>query len=332
MSKEAMNLSSPTLSMVIDGTIIDDFSGNSGVVYLVQNRENVYPRRIAYKTCKHATDDSISLIKEEAEKWNLINSRYIVPIYYMHRVLNEYYICMRACNGTLMDLLNDDVCEISAYVYSLQIIKGLIDMNKSSIIHHQDFNPQNILYEDMSLLFNGFPSVDMHDSHRYRMMISDFAMSNYYLKNNVEGKAGGKFPFKAPEQYEFNSVDGFYPDKFALGVLLCILFSSKHPCGYPAKEMLRKNIKNRYKINWEKWALSGDRVIDLKNSTIRELIIQLLSVDPEKRPNYDQCFNIIKSEFEKVNKEQCDFSLFYIDYFDGLHDEWPREQLKIRVN
>ena len=38
------------------------------------------------------------------------------------------------------------------------------------------------------------PHENIDPSHRHRMMISDFAMSNYYLKNKVEGKSGGKFP------------------------------------------------------------------------------------------------------------------------------------------
>lgn len=327
-----MKLPDELLNIIFDGEITKKFSGNSGLVYLVNNKDNVFPKRIAFKTYKEITDEAILLFKEESEKWNLINSRYIVPIYYIHKIMDEYYICMRACDGTLMDFINKGVCKVEAYTYSLQIIKGLIDMEASSIIHHQDFNPQNILYEDLSLLLTDYPGEGMHDAHRYRMMISDFAMSNYYLKNHVEGRAGGKFPFKAPEQYTSSDINGFSPDKFSLGVLLCILFTNKHPCGNSAKEMLKKNVKKRFKINWERWALSGDRVIDLENSAIRELIVQLLSIAPEKRPSYDRCFNIIKSEFEKINKEQCYFSLFYIDYFDGLHGEWPREQLKIRVN
>lgn len=325
-----MEISNSILNSVFRGNILKEFSGNSGKVYLVEN-EAAVPKYIAYKRCKELNDDSIELFKEEVLKWNCINSRYIIPIYYIHLIYGEYYACMRACDGSLENLLKKDISEIAAFNFSLQIIKGLIDMKKSSIEYHQDFNPQNILFEDLSRKFRGFPPENIDSSHQYRMMISDFAMSNYYLKNQIDGKSGGKFPFKAPEQYKNTNIDGFEPDKFALGVLLCLLFSGKHPCGYLAHQVLKKNPK-KLKTSWETWSNEGERNIAVSNSTIKGLIENLLSSSPKGRPSYEECFKVISLQYQAGYPSEYDTSLFYIDYFDKQHSDWPIEELKCKYS
>ncbi|MEM9272037.1 MAG: protein kinase [Cyanobacteria bacterium P01_F01_bin.143] len=314
------------LESYFQGKIEKKFEGNSGKVYLVKN--NCFsPEYNAYKKCKGLEEDSIDLFKEEVFKWNQIRSRYIVPIYYMHTVFGEYYACMRACKGSLEEFLKNEVTEIAAYNYSLQIIKGLLDMNDSGLLHHQDFNPQNILYEDLSELFRDFPPQHFDDSHRYRMMISDFAMSNYYLKNNIDGKAGGKFPFKAPEQYKNSDLMCFQPDRFALGVLLCLLFSNKHPCGHSAAQVLKKNPK-KIKGGWENWAKNGERVIQVKNKKLKKLIEKLLLAWPSQRPSFSDCFAQIQSEYESYYPEQAKISINLINCSKDEYDKVPRENLR----
>lgn len=163
------------------------------------------------------------------------------------------------------------------------------------------------------------------------MMISDFAMSNYYVKNNISGKSGGKFPFKSPEQYKDSDILGFEPDRFALGVLLCLLFSNKHPCGYTSIQVLKRNPK-KLKRGWENWANRGPRKIDIKNYKLKGLIEQLLSVIPDRRPTFSECFDIIQSEFEACHRQQAERSLFYIDYFKGEYNNVPRSELPNRYN
>jgi serine/threonine protein kinase len=318
------------LNLAFPGKIKSEFAGNSGKVYLVENNATV-PKYIAYKSCKELSEHSLELFKEEVLKWNSINSRYTVPIYYIHLIYGEYYACMRACDGSLEDFLKEEISEVAAFNYSLQIIKGLMDLNSSSIKHHQDFNPQNILFEDLSRNFVGFPPDNIDSSHRYRMMISDFAMSNYYLKDQIAGKSGGKFPFKAPEQYKESKISGFSPDKFSLGVLLCLLFSKKHPCGHLASQVLKRNPK-KLKTSWETWAKEGQRKIDVSNLKLKNLILRLLSVEPLCRPSYEECFSSIKELYEDEYKSDFETSMFYINYFDKQHMDWPREELKVRVN
>jgi len=319
-----------TLEFYLKGSIEETFEGNSGKVYLVKN-DCTAPKYSAYKTCKGLKDDSIQLFFEEVLKWNKIKSRYIVPIYYIHTILGIHYACIRACNGSLEQFLKNEIAEVAAYNYSLQIIKGLLDMNHSGLRYHQDFNPQNILFEDLSKIFKDFPPENYDESHKFRMMISDFAMSNYYLKNNIAGKAGGKFPFKAPEQYKDSGIVGFEPDRFALGVLLCLLFSNRHPCGYAGSQVLNKNPK-KIKGGWEKWSSSGARIVNVKNAKIQGLIGRLLSKTPDERPTFTECFDQIQSEYIACNKEQAEVSMFYMNYFKGEYNDVPRKELPHRHN
>lgn len=318
------------LNLAFQGDIKKEFSGNSGKVYLVENNAAT-PKYIAYKSCKDLSEHSLELFKEEVLKWNAVNSRYTVPIYYLHVICGEYFACMRACDGSLEDFLKEKISEVAAFNYSLQIIKALIDLNNSSIKHHQDFNPQNVLFEDLSRKFVDFPPENIDSSHRYRMMISDFAMSNYYIKDQVAGKSGGKFPFKAPEQYNDSEIIGFAPDKFSLGVLLCLFFSGKHPCGHSASQVLKKNPK-KLKTSWETWAKEGQRKVDVSDLRLKNIILKLLSVEPASRPSYEECFSCIKELYKGKYENDFNTSIFYINYFDKQHMEWPREELKIRVN
>lgn len=318
------------LNLAFQGKIVNEFSGNSGRVYLVENNA-AEPKYIGYKSCKELDEESLEFFKEEILKWNSINSQYIVPIYYIHLICGVYHACMRACDGSLEDFLKKEISEVGAFNYSLQIIKGLIDLNRSFIVHHQDLNPLNILFEDLSGKFAGFPPDDIDRSHRYRMMISDFAMSNYYLKDQVAGKSGGKFPFKAPEQYKESQVEGFDPDKFSLGILLCLLFSGKHPCGNSAAQVLKKNPK-KPKTSWETWSNEGRRMIDIDNSRLSGLIDGLLSVQPLQRPSYEECFRCVKDLYKEKYPNDFKISMFYIDYFDKQLMDWPREKLEVRVN
>lgn len=315
------------LNIFFEGTIEEEFSGNSGKVYLVRHNEGTYPEYIAYKRCKELCDASLELFEEEVIKWNSINSQYIVPIYYVYKICDEYYACMRACDGSLENIMKEIISQTAAFNYSLQIIKGLIDLNKSNIKYHQDFNPQNILFEDLSRKFKSYPPNDYDISHKYRMMISDFAMSNYYKKNKIDGKCGGKFPFKAPEQYKNSNIIEFEPDRFSLGVLLCMLFSNQHPCGFLPSQILKKNPK---KFSWECWANHGERIINVDNKIICNLIVRLLSKEPLERPDFKECFDVLKQEYFKFDFKQAEISIFQIDYFDKEHCEYPREKLKCK--
>lgn len=312
------------LESAFEGKIIKIMEGNSGRVFLVENNFTV-PKFSAYKTCKKRNDHYTKLFLEEAEKWNSIHSRNIIPIYKIFEVDEVLYICMRDASSTLEDILLSGVDSTTAYLFTLQLLNGLMDMENSGILYHQDFNPPNILIEDLGHRFNihgsplflsenkePFPPSNVHNSHKYRIMISDFAMSNYYIKDYVKGKRGGKYGYIAPEQYPVGP-KGFSPDKFALGVIMCMLFSGKHPNGDSLSHIFELSTDRDCEL--KNWTLYGERLVDVENAIIKELISNLLSVQPTNRITYKKCYEKLCEEFLKFDRLNAQICLGYIEYF-----------------
>jgi hypothetical protein len=314
------------LESAFDGKIIRIMEGNSGRVFLVENNFTV-PKFSAYKMCKKRSDHYTKLFLEEAEKWNSIYSRNIIPIYKIVEIDEVLYICMRDASSTLQDILLSSVDSITAYIITLQLLNGLMDMEDSGILYHQDFNPPNILIEDLGHRFNmhgtplflsenkePFPPSSIHNSHKYRIMISDFAMSNYYVKDHEKGKRGGKYGYIAPEQYPMGP-SGFSPDKFALGVIMCMLFSGKHPNGDGLSHVFKLSSDTSWEL--KNWTLHGERLVDVGNKIIKELILNLLSVQPSHRTNYKKCYKKVYVEFSKFDHLNAKIFSEYNEYFKG---------------
>lgn len=269
------------LEMNFRGKIIDIKEGNSGKVYIIDNGENVSPRLIAYKTLKNCDEEKVIQFENEIKNWFSCQNAYLVKPFYVQTILDEKYVCMPALEGSLGDLLTNEmeIDEIAALIYILQITKGLINLNSYGIMNHQDLNPPNILYKDLSKHFHEFPSSVMHHSFKNKLYISDLGIANLYKAETSENKFGGKFAFKAPEQYPENKIKGFAPDVFSLGVICSLLLTKKHPCGHEIKKINRRNPK-KPKNGWLNWAKSGERIIEYHNHEIKEVIIQMLNSDP----------------------------------------------------
>lgn len=264
-----------------------------------------------------------------------------MPIQYIDIIEGQYFVCMRASiDGNLSELISEGLDEVSAYNLALQLVKGLIDMHDSGIEHHQDLNPPNIMFEDMSKLFDSdgkpvndrteyepYPPKGYHESFKYRVMISDFGMANYFLKNPVSGRSGGKFAYKAPEQYE-NDIIGFAPDLFALGVILCMMFTGKHPTGKDAKFALKKSPK--LNGGWSSWAENGQRTVSCETEGMTNMITSLLNPNPEKRPSLRQVFDTLLAEFDKSNKAQSTYAKSLLEYFENMYVNDKKNTLVIR--
>jgi len=168
------------LESAFEGKIIRIMEGNSGRVFLVENNFTV-PKFSAYKTCKTCkkrSDHYTKLFLEEAEKWNSIYSRNIIPIYKIVEIDEVLYICIRDASSTLEDILLSGVDSITAYMITLQLLNGLMDMEDSGILYHQDFNPPNILIEDLGHRFN------IHGAPLFFQKIKNHSLCKYPCKTN----------------------------------------------------------------------------------------------------------------------------------------------------
>ena len=304
------------LEFYFKGKITSRKEGNSGQIFIVDHGENVYPRFVAYKSLKNFNPEKLVAFENEIKNWFKSQNPYLVRPFYVQTIIDNKYVCMPAFEGSLEELLKCDFDLDSAYIYSLQIIKGIMNLNNFGVKHHQDLNPPNILFRDLSKYFQGFPPDSMHPSFKYKLYISDLGIADLYDPETSTNKFGGKWAFRSPEQYpEGQNIKGFAPDIFALGVILTLLFTRTHPSGLLLHQVNKRNPKNP-KGGWLNWAINGERIIKSKDNSINEAILKMLSPLPSERPKIEDIFSVINESLLTHNANIYSHMNFYFGYFD----------------
>jgi hypothetical protein len=296
----------------ISGKIVDEKSGASGTVFIVENEKNTYPKKIAYKSIKV---DKLNTAQEkyfldECELWFTKHNPYLVKAFYPLVINGLPFICMPYYSQDLKTLmLNNDFLYNEALVISCKITKALVEMQNSGIKYHQDFNPPNILVEDLQEKYRDYSSTDaLHLFPR----ISDLGIADLIEKiGPTLGGGGGKFPFKAPEQYNTKAYSYYNPDVFALGIIIYMLFTNNHPNKLTKEKALNKNTSAQ---NFKKWAFSA--TITLENVHLEDILNKCLKADPKDRPLAIEVYNVLISELEKINVDTADKLKFTFQYFD----------------
>lgn len=296
--------------------IVDEKNGASGIIYIVDNGENTYPRKIAFKSVRvdKLTSDKKEHFLEECNLWFKISNNYLVKPFYSKIIDDLPFICMPYYKLDLKTfMLDKEFTEIEALVITIQLSKALWEMQKEGVDFHQDFNPPNVLIDDLS---QSLPDYSTYNCINYSLKISDFGIANLIKKiGPTKGGGGGKFPFKAPEQYCPKKYDSYNPDIFALGVMVYMLFTNKHPNNLSKEKALNKNTSSS---KFSKWACNT-KAITLNNKTIEQLINQALQLNPSDRPTAESFYNILMGELEKLDKKTYDNLKLRLDYFDHLN-------------
>lgn len=300
----------------IKGKIVEEKQGASGVIYIVEHGENTSPRKIAYKSVRvdKLTSEKKEHFLDECNLWFKISNNYLVKPFYSKIIDNLPFICMPYYKLDLKTfMLEKEFTEIEALVITIQLSKALWEMQKEGVDFHQDFNPPNVLIDDLS---QSFPDYSTDNCINYSVKISDFGIANLIKRiGPTKGGGGGKFPFKAPEQYYPKKHDSYNPDIFALGTMIYMLFTNKHPNGLSKAEALNPNTSSSKFSNW----VFNEKVISLENKTIEELINQALQVNPSGRPTSEIFYNTLMGELEKHDKKTYDNLKLRLDYFDHLN-------------
>lgn len=304
------------LQNIINGKIVEERQGASGVVYIVDNGENTNPKKIAYKSIRVDKLDKVKKTHflDECNLWLKISNNYLVKPFYSEIINDLPFICMPHYELDLKAfMLEKKFTEIEALVISIQLSKALLEMQKEGIEHHQDFNPPNVLIDDLS---QSFPNYSTQNCINYSIKISDFGIANLIKKiGPTNGGGGGKYPFKAPEQYYPKKYDSYKPDIFALGVMIYMLFTNKHPNGLSKEKALNKNTSSS---KFSKWAFNVKAII-LKNKIIEKLVNQALQLNPSDRPTAESFYNILMIELEKLDKSTYNNLRVRLNYFDHLN-------------
>jgi serine/threonine protein kinase len=320
------------LEMSIKGKVTDVKKGASGVVYIVDNGENYYPRKVAYKSFQERfslDEKKKQHFIDECIKWFKLRNPYVVTPFYAEVIGKQPVICMPFCSTDLKSLMiSNKFSRAEALVLITQLVKAMISIEQKGFNQHQDLNPPNIMLNDLCENFPTYPKTNMLN---YEVNISDFGMIDLYNSlGPSKGAIGGKFPFKAPEQYSLAEREHvgkgqapyktFKPDTFALGVIIYMLFTGKHPNGLTAEKALNKNTSSS---RFKNWALTHPKV-SMDYWVFEEIVNGCLKDDPSERPLLLSIFNLCLEELNKTDKNAYDNLLLRFDEHDKFDLYQPR--------
>ena len=202
---------------------------------------------------------------------------------------NYVYIILEKCRCTLATILNGrsfnegehkvngTLSEIEVIYFIFQLIQGLQYLQKKNIIHC-DLKPQNLFIDD-----------------NLELKIADFGLVRKEKDDdNKKDRGFGTIYYMSPEMVDpeigklTNKVD-----IWALGVIMYFLLTGKFPF---KKEEFKEISKNKdYIIEIE---FPEDKII---SDEAKDLIKQILVLNPEKRPNLSQ---ILYHDFFHIDKLQ----------------------------
>ncbi|TGL18573.1 hypothetical protein EHQ47_17210 [Leptospira bourretii] len=295
MPKYLQNL----IEEITEGKICDSREGNSGIVYIIQYPPHRNPNKIVLKTIKLSkklNEENQNHFIEECKTLFNIKNHFISSPFDVKIVDGIPAIMMKYYDYDLKTLMiNSNISEISALVLIYQLNKALITIRNLGLNNHQDLNPPNILIKN--LLINN-PKYYSHNFLNLDLCISDFGIAN--LRNRIGptlGGGGGKYPFKAPEQYNPKKFKEYDPDIFAFAIIAYMLLTGLHPCGLSTKKSLNKNTPGSI---FESWALNKPQ-IHYKDSLIEKYINDCLLENPCFRPTLEDGLNIFGKSIQNLD-------------------------------
>ena len=176
------------------------------------------------------------------------------------------YLILEYChNGSLFDILKSNLpgWQIRRYLMQLCLAIQYLHENK---IAHRDLKPENVL-------------IDAHNN----IKLGDFGFAVSENSQNLKEFVGTK-TFIAPEIYEGKIYNGLKADIFAFGVIIFMFFVGNCPFEQATPDNYYYNmiVKHNYEKYWLK--TNSDRM----NDHFKDLMINLLNYEYEKRPSVNQ--------------------------------------------
>lgn len=314
------------------GRIEKTIEGNAGYVYILDNGENVAPRRIAIKSInlhrknKEVGSEEIKRFKREVEQWykyrhnELILTPFIIKI-----IQNIPFIAMPYCDCDLREYMKNENSFTDCLIVSIQICHALNYARTKGLVSHQDLKPENILLQDLHRMY-----VEKYP-FRWKVQLSDFGLANAFQEI---GLRNGSRPYMAPEQYNSSS-DLSKVDVFAVGVILHELFTGYHPIEEKTLDvwpnpLAVKGNKWKHEKVWKIWSQEKNKNCSRINDEALRLVIEsMISSEAELRPY------LVDVEKRLINMlKNIDDYLFrtiemYLNYFDEIATTSENEDEKI---
>ena len=242
--------------------------------------------QICYKVYLEQKEKKVYLVKEmlyneatyrEARLHSELYHKNIVKLY--HYFTNDYktlYLILDYCENRDLSMILEKrkrLTEIEVQYYIINLIKALQYLHYEKRIVHCDLKPSNIFLTDKL-------EVKLGDFGLAKIITLDFT-PNYY---------GGTVYYMAPELFEINKMCSFSIDIWSIGIIMYNLLTGKVPFhGKDRKETVIKIIN-------ENCEFPQDIII---SEIAKDLIIQILNKDPQKRPSLGQ---ILHHQFFRLGR------------------------------
>ena len=214
---------------------------------------------------------------EVITKFNHIN---VIFVFEIIEDPENYYIIMEYCKkGELFDYIvdNERLTEDEAAIFFYQLING-VEYIHSKGIAHRDLKPENLLLTKDKTL-----------------KIIDFGLSHEFNGNNLLKTKCGSPSYASPEILRGKPYDGFKSDIWSCGIILYAMVCGYLPFDGDTNKILFKNIMK-----------CQPEIPDFLNDITQDLIIRILTSEPEERITIDE---IKKHRFYLRGKKLC-----HIDY------------------
>jgi len=267
-SRPSSNIVEEELKSVRDKYTFGDELGRGGfsIVYKGIKKDN--GQEFAIKViAKNQAEDDIAVLRREIEIMKKLKHKNIIQLYDVYEEDENIYIVVEiVTGGELFDhiISRGTYSERDAANIIRQVLEAVEFMHKSKIAH-RDLKPENIL---------------VTGTNNDIVKVSDFGLSKDFGNDKLR-TACGTPDYVAPEVLRGSTYD-YTVDIWSIGVICYILL-----CGFPPfygssdQQIFDKILKCEYDFPSPDW---NDISEDAK-----EFVSAILILDPNDRPNAEQC-------------------------------------------
>ena len=261
---------------VIAEYIKGDYVGKGGFAtcYLIKNEKNKKDEKEVYLVKEMLYNEATY---REARLHSELYHKNIVKLHrYFINDNKTLYLILDYCENKDLSTLvkkRKRLTEIEVQYYIWNLIDALQYLHYEKKIVHCDLKPGNIFLTD-----------------KLEVKLGDFGLAKRITLDFTPTNNGGTAYYMAPESFEINKKCSFSIDIWAVGIIMYNLLTGKVP--FHGKD--RKETEN--KINNDNCEFPQDIII---SEIAKDLIIQILNKDPQKRPSLDQ---ILKHQFFRMGR------------------------------
>jgi len=236
--------------------------GSTSSVYLVKQLDSGEYRCVKMiKKANFAKETEIEFFRREVSILSKINHKNIVKFFDLEEDSNYYYMIMEYCEGTNLQKMieNSNKLKITTIkCITKQLISALMYLHSNNI-GHRDIKPENMIIDEGS-----------------NLKLIDFGLSTDDCSNLCTTFCGS-LAFAAPECINREPYFATKTDIWSAGVSVYYMATSSLPWKSSNMIILMSQITKGYL-----------EFSDNMDSGLKDLISQMLSVDPNLRPSAEQ--------------------------------------------